>query len=77
MTEPAPPTYDPLDLWCPTCSAAPGIRCVWIDPAGEVYSREPHAARVTASREASCAARRRSTQRRRASPRQQRQPGSK
>jgi hypothetical protein len=52
-------TFHPLDLWCPTCHAAPGIRCAWTDAAGDTFSREPHAARVLSAGEATSAARRR------------------
>jgi hypothetical protein len=53
--EPPPYDYEPLDLWCPVCDVAPGIRCVWTPAGGTPRSRHPHAARVTASRQASAA----------------------
>jgi hypothetical protein len=47
------PYYQPLDLRCPECHAPPGTSCYWRDASGRPTFRRPHAARVTAARDAS------------------------
>lgn len=63
MTHTAWTTFQPLDVWCSDCHAAPGIRCVWTDGEGRSFSREPHASRVLSARDATAASRRRASQR--------------
>lgn len=46
-----PDTFDPLDVPCRVCDAAPRQTCLWIDR-GRWTFRRPHAARVTAARSA-------------------------
>jgi hypothetical protein len=59
--EPTWTRFDPLDMWCPVCKVAPGCRCVWRRRDGEVFSRYPHAERITDARAATDRARKRAT----------------
>lgn len=59
--EPSWTHFDPLDVWCAACHAAPGIRCAWKPPGQPPRSRRPHAVRVTDARAATDRARKRAT----------------